>query len=161
MLNEIRINKEFFSAKDTLECGQIFRFFQIEDGYLVLSADKACIVKEEENETVIICEEKDKEYFYNYFDLETDYQAIFSRAQSSKYEILKKASSLGKGVRILRQNSEEMVVSFLISQNNNIPRIKKAVNLICERLGKKSEFCGHTYYTFPTATELANQTEEF
>ena len=161
MLNEIRVNKEFFSAKDTLECGQIFRFFQIEDGYLVLSADKACIVKEQANETVIICEEQDKEYFYNYFDLATDYQGIFNRAQSSKYEILKKASYLGKGVRILRQNSEEMVVSFLISQNNNIPRIKKAVNLICERLGERREFCGHTYYTFPTSIKLAQQTEEF
>lgn len=155
-MKEIIVELEFFSPKDTLECGQIFRFFPVNEGYLVLSNDKACIVMQKNDTAVICCEESDEEYFYNYFDLSTDYSAIYSRAQKSKYEILKKASSMGKGVRILRQNSEEMLISFLISQNNNIPRIKKIINTLSEKFGEKKRFLDYEYYAFPSAKILSN-----
>ena len=155
-MKEITVELEFFSPKDTLECGQIFRFFPVNEGYLVLSNDKACIVMQKNDTAVICCEESDEEYFYNYFDLSTDYSAIYSRAQKSKYEILKKASSMGKGVRILRQNSEEMLISFLISQNNNIPRIKKIINTLSEKFGEKKRFLDYEYYAFPSAKILSN-----
>ena len=155
-MKEITVELEFFSPKDTLECGQIFRFFPINEGYLVLSNDKACIVMQKNDSAVICCDEADEDYFYNYFDLSTDYSAIYSRAQKSSYEILRKASLMGKGVRILKQNSEEMLISFLISQNNNIPRIKKIINTLSEKLGEKKSFLGYEYYAFPTATALAN-----
>jgi N-glycosylase/DNA lyase len=154
-MKEITVELEFFSPKDTLECGQIFRFFPVNEGYLVLSNDKACIVMQKNDTAVICCEESDEEYFYNYFDLSTDYSAIYSRAQKSKYEILKKASSMGKGVRILRQNSEEMLISFLISQNNNIPRIKKIINTLSEKFGEKKRFLNYEYYAFPSAKILS------
>ena len=161
MLKKITVDSQFFNAKDTLECGQIFRYFPVEEGYLVLSGEKACILTSEKDKTVVLCNDEDEGYFYNYFDLKTDYKSIFQRAQTSNYEILKNASSLGKGVRILRQDREEMLFSFLISQNNNIPRIKKAVNSLAEKLGNKKSFNGHDYYTFPTAKKLNLQTEEF
>ena len=87
-MKEITVELEFFSPKDTLECGQIFRFFPINEGYLVLSNDKACIVMQKNESAVICCEEEDEEYFYNYFDLATDYSAIYSRAQKMKTEFL-------------------------------------------------------------------------
>ena len=156
MIKEIVVDSQFFCPKDTLECGQIFRFFPINEGYLVLSNDKACIVMQKKDSAVICCDEADEDYFYNYFDLSTDYYAIYLRAQKSSYEILRKASLMGKGVRILKQNSEEMLISFLISQNNNIPRIKKIINTLSEKLGEKKSFLGYEYYAFPTATALAN-----
>lgn len=161
MLKTIEFDSVFFNATDTLDCGQVFRYFKEDNGYIVISKDKICYLETICNKTLLTCESNDEEYFYNYFDLITDYSQIFQRAQSSKYEILKKASKLGKGVRILRQNNEEMMFSFLISQNNNIPRIKKALNLICEKLGEKIEFRGNVYFTFPSLKALSAQTIEF
>ncbi len=160
MIKKITVDSEFFNPKDTLECGQIFRFFPAEKGYLVLSGSRACELINEGQNTVIVCDEENEQYFYNYFDLDTDYSGIFARAQSSKYGILKKASSLGKGVRILKQDSEEMLFSFLISQNNNIPRIKKIINSLCEKLGEKKNFLNHEYYAFPTASALQGASED-
>ncbi len=162
MIKRIVCSSEYFNATDTLECGQIFRYFPLLNGeYLVISGDKACTVQTKGENTVIKCNEEDEQYFFNYFDLQTDYKSICERAKRSEVEILKKAATLGKGVRILRQNSEEMLYSFLISQNNNIPRIKKAVNAICEKLGEKREFEGHVYHTFPSSSLLFAQSEEF
>lgn len=161
MVKEIKIRSDYFNPKDTLDCGQIFRYYEIDKGYLVLSGDKACLLFTQDNSTVIRCNEEDESYFTNYFDLQTDYHAICQRAQNSDYPVLKKASDLGKGIRILRQNSEEMLYSFLISQNNNIPRIKKSINLICERLGERKCFEGHFYYSFPTSKKLSSMSKEF
>ena len=161
MVKEIKIRSDYFNPKDTLDCGQIFRYYEIDKGYLVLSGDKACILFTQDNSTVIRCNEEDEIYFTNYFDLQTDYHAIYQRAQNSDYPVLKKASDLGKGIRILRQNSEEMLYSFLISQNNNIPRIKKSIYLICERVGERKCFEGHFYYSFPTSKKMNSMSKEF
>ena len=160
MIKKITADLEFFNPKDTLECGQIFRFFPTEKGYLVLSGDRACEIAQEGDKTAIYCEEQNEQYFYNYFDLSTDYSGIYARAQASKYDILKRASSLGKGVRILKQDSQEMLFSFLISQNNNIPRIKKIINSLSEKLGEKKRFLDYEYYSFPTASALQGASEE-
>ena len=160
MIKKITADLEFFNPKDTLECGQIFRFFPTEKGYLVLSGDRACEIAQEGDKTAIYCEEQNEQYFYNYFDLSTDYSGIYARAQASKYDILKRASSLGKGVRILKQDSQEMLFSFLISQNNNIPRIKKIINSLSEKLGEKKRFLDYEYYAFPTASALQGASEE-
>lgn len=160
MIKKITADLEFFNPKDTLECGQIFRFFPTKKGYLVLSGDRACEIAQEGDKTAIYCEEQNEQYFYNYFDLSTDYSGIYARAQASKYDILKRASSLGKGVRILKQDSQEMLFSFLISQNNNIPRIKKIINSLSEKLGAKKRFLDYEYYAFPTASALQGASEE-
>ena len=162
MIKQIVVESEYFNPTDTLECGQIFRYSKLDNGaYLVLSGHRACQISLNENKVIITCNEEDYDYFYNYFDLETDYFSIYQCAQNSSFEVLKRASALGKGVRILRQGSQEMIYSFLISQNNNIPRIKKSVNLICEKLGEKKQFLGNEYYAFPTCEKLAEQSIEF
>lgn len=160
-MKEIYFSSKYFNAKDTLYCGQIFRFYEIADGYIVISRDKACKIIQADEQTKIVCDMQDEAYFKNYFDLQTDYESINLRANASKYEILQTASKLGKGVRILRQDGEEMLFSFLISQNNNIPRIKSTINKLCEALGDKREFCGFTYYTFPNARTILTKDEDF
>ena len=160
-LTTICFKSENFNIKDTLECGQVFRFRKFKDGYLVLSNDKACYCYEVENKTYIQCDQHDKDYFYNYFDLAKDYSKIVESAKSQRVEILSLSAKLGKGIRILKQDVTETLFSFIISQNNNIPRIKNSIEKICQNLGEKKEFMGEIYFSFPTNEKLAEKPLEF
>ncbi|MCQ2387920.1 MAG: 8-oxoguanine DNA glycosylase, N-terminal domain-containing protein [Clostridia bacterium] len=80
-MDKIVYNSEYFSPKDTLNCGQVFRFFEYKKGYIVLSKDKACYLYCENDKTIIECEDNDKNYFYNYFDLNRDYSKIVESAK--------------------------------------------------------------------------------
>ena len=160
-MDKIIVNNTFFNIKDTLDCGQVFRYSNYEKGFLVYSVDKCAYCYTENDNTVIECNEKDKEYFFNYFDLANDYGSIYERAKASPYEILKTSAELGKGIRILNQDLEETLFSFVVSQNNNIPRIKNIIEKLCKVLGERKEFGGKEYYAFPTIENMANQTLEF
>jgi len=149
----IDFDAQYFNPVHTLECGQVFRFKPYSDGYAVFSADKACYLYTQGAKTII--ESDDIDYFYNYFDLSRDYSEIVERAKSFGVPLLTRSAESCKGLRILNQNREEMIFSFIISQNNNIPRIKGIIERICAGLGdKKSSVCGE-YYTFPTAEKFA------
>lgn len=154
-------SSRYFNDKDTLECGQVFRYGKTEDGYLVCSGDKACLLSTDGDGTTINCEQADEEYFSNYFDLATDYSAINARALSSGYSVLEKAARMGAGLRILRQNSLEMLFSFIVSQNNNIPRIKGIIEKLCSALGERRQAVGHTYHAFPTLEALKSADLDF
>lgn len=84
----------------------------------------------------ILCHEKDEEYFRKYLDLDTDYEKIIEQIDPED-RFLSGAAKMGKGIRILRQDLWEMIVSFIISQRNNIPRIMKSIDALCEKLGEK------------------------
>ncbi|MBQ7372990.1 MAG: hypothetical protein IJW64_00265 [Clostridia bacterium] len=155
----LEFKSEYFNLKDTLDCGQIFRYKSINGGFLVFSGDFVCKAYQNGNATIIKCENKD--YFENFFDLNEDYQKINISALSSPYEIVKKSAELGKGIRILNQQKEEMLFSFIISQNNMIPRIKTIIERTCLALGEKKIFDGEEYYTFPSASVLASKDEQF
>lgn len=150
---------EFFSIKDTLECGQIFRFKPFKSGYLVLSGDKACYAYERSGKTII--ESDDEEYFDKFFDAKTDYSVIFDFAKKSEFDVVRRSADFGKGIRILRQNIEETLYSFIISQNNNIPRIKNTIERTCALLGRKKSFLGEEYFTFPTTDDFLKKDESF
>lgn len=160
-MQKIIFDGEYFDAKSTLECGQVFRFTPYKEGYLLFSQDKVCYVYSKNEKSVIECESENADYFYNYFDLERDYSKIYNVAISCGIESVAKAALGGKGIRILNQNVNETVISFIISQNNHIPRIKGIISRICERLGEKREFLGETYYTFPKIETLALKDERF
>ena len=160
-MKKIIVSNEYFNIKDTLECGQTFRFTEHGLGYKVYSLDKCAYCYTTETDTVIECNDHDYDYFYNYFDLNTDYNSIYSSAINSNVEILKTSAKLGKGVRILNQNPFETTLSFLISQNNNIPRIKSIIEKLCSNLGEQKTFNGETYYTFPTIDKLKTKTVDF
>lgn len=160
-MEKIVYSSEFFNILDTLECGQVFRFKRLNNGFLVNSLDKACYVCQTGDKTVIECEKADKDYFYNYFDLANDYSKIVERAKAFNLAVITTSANLGKGIRILRQDSTEMLFSFVISQNNNITRIKGIIERLCARLGKKKTFLGQEYFAFPQVAEMANQSLEF
>ncbi|MCD8372148.1 MAG: hypothetical protein LUD27_02475 [Clostridia bacterium] len=150
---------QYFNPKDVLECGQIFRFSPYKDGYKVFSADKACYVYADGGKTFIECDDGD--YFYNFFDLGRDYASINAIAMSYDVPLLQRGCALGRGLRLLNQNAEEMIYSFIISQNNNIPRIKGIIERICSSLGEEREFSGEKYYTFPSSKALSSAGKDF
>lgn len=153
---------EYFSPKATLECGQVFRFTRLENGgYLLISADRACILSESGAETRITCESGDEEYFRQYFDLAADYAAINAEACSFGVPYLVHAARFSKGLRILRQDKTECLLSFIVSQQNNIPRIKGILERISDALGEKRSLAGHEYRAFPSLSALAERDEEY
>ncbi len=160
-MKQIIFNSEFFNIKDTLECGQIFRFTPHGNGYLVYSMDKCAYAFTKANNTVIECEDADEEYFYHFFDLARDYKNIYNDAKTCGVQILSDACEKGKGIRILRQNALEMLFSFMISQNNNIPRIRASIEKLCLLLGEKKIFNGQEYFAFPLAQKMAEQSVDF
>ena len=156
-MEKIVFKSEYFNVTDTLLCGQLFRYFPVngrENAYFVNSADKRCLIYEDGENTVIECENADRAYFENYFDLTRDYGAIVA-AGAAQGGVLQTAAKLGKGIRILNQDRAEALFSFIVSQNNNIPRIKGIIERLCAGAGKKRTFYGEEYYTFPLFSELA------
>ena len=117
-MEKIVYESEFFSVKDTLFCGQVFRFrvnpvlsrARGAESYDVFSADKRCLAYNDGEKAVIECEEKDADYFYNYFDLRRDYSAIFKAAESFG-GIIKTSAERGKGIRILNQERPDVIIS--------------------------------------------------
>ena len=162
-MEKIVFKSEYFNVTDTLNCGQLFRYFPLagrENAYYVNSADKRCLIYEDGENTVIECEDADRAYFRDYFDLARDYGAIVA-AGAAQGGALKTAAELGRGIRILNQNKAEALFSFIVSQNNNIPRIKGIIERMCAGAGQKRFFCGEEYYTFPTFSELALKPLDF
>ena len=157
-MDKIIVNGEFFNPWDTLSCGQIFRYKQFNNGYLVISQDKICYVYEQDNNVVIETENGD--YFYEFFDLSTDYKTIVNFALCYNNQTLSRAASLGKGIRILKQDPFEMLFTFIVSQNNNIKRITSTIEKLCEKVGSKLSSPFGDYFAFPTATQMSLLTEK-
>lgn len=122
-----------FSINQIFDCGQIFRYIISNQISYVVSMDKFALILSYDDGVKIISSAS--EYFENYFDLKTDYKVI--KAQLSKDDFLKPCCEYGYGIRILKQNLYEMIVSFIVSANNNIKRIKKSLNLLAKNFGKK------------------------
>lgn len=155
--DEIVINNlEDFSPKKIFECGQAFRYTVEEDGsYTVVALGKAINVSRIRDEVVLKGTNLlDYENIWkHYFDLDRDYEEI--RAELSKDEVLRPALEYGKGIRILNQDIFETAITFIISANNQIPRIKKAVDIIARLYGDEFKgWDGKSYYSFPTAEVL-------
>ena len=141
-----------FDLKKTFECGQCFRFDIDENNiWHGVAAEKEISLCQDENSVVMypVSKEDFESFWCDYFDLKRDYEAV--NTELSKNEILKNACNYGKGIRILKQDPWEALCSFIISQNNNIPRIKGIIKRLCETYGKK---IGESY-SFPSASVLA------
>lgn len=155
-MKTIKFSSEFFNIKDTLECGQVFRFIAEGNGYLIYSKDKCAYVENKGETTDITVENADYEYFYNYFDLARDYAKIYRDAKEYNVEILSLSAERGKGIRLLNQDVIETAFSFIVSQNNNIKRIKGIIEKLCHSLGEKKSFMGREYYAFPSVEKMSN-----
>jgi len=150
-----------FELPHIFDCGQCFRWNRKENGNYIGVAYGKVIEIEKKDDNIIIYNINKNEFndiWAKYFDLYRDYSDI--KNILSKDELLKKSIDFGHGIRLLNQEPFEIILSFIISANNRIPMIKKAINKISEKWGKKLEYNGETYYAFPTLDVLHNVTEQ-
>lgn len=157
-------NINSFVLKDIFECGQCFRWNLQKDGsYTGVFGKNVLNVKKEDEKIILqgICQKDIKETVEEYFDLKRDYETI--KENLSKIDKNMKTSiQYGKGIRILNQDLWETILSFIISANNNIPRIKGIIERLSKKYGEKIIWQGEDYYTFPTVEQLKDVTiEEF
>lgn len=129
--------------------GQCFRWKKLnEDTYGIPAFNRYLEISQNGNLFTLSCDEDEWNFIWkNYFDVETDtdYDEVERIIMESNDEFLKTAYQYGSGIRILRQDLWEVIISFIISQNNNIPRIKKSIEKLCDEVGGR----------FPTFCELA------
>ncbi len=155
-------NVESFELRDIFECGQCFRWNKQEDGsYTGVFKNNVLNVKKNKDEIIFegICENEIQQTAENYFDLNRNYEKI--KEQLSKIDQnMKKSIEYGNGIRILNQDLWETIISFIISANNNIPRIKGIIERLSEKYGDEIKYKGNKYYTFPTPEQLKNVTVE-
>lgn len=157
--NKITFDRpEYFDLDQIFDCGQCFRFDKSDDGYKGVAFGMPITVMQGDS-TVTVCGagENSRELFRDYFALNDDYHSIRDDI-SQRFgddSTIRAAMIAGQGIRILHQDPWETICSFIISQNNNIPRIKKIVSAISERFGKPVTCQDKEYYAFPTAEALA------
>lgn len=137
----------------TLDCGQSFRWEKTDGVWSAVAYGKKISVSQRDENTVVFYDTSEEDFvkiWKNYFDLDRDYVSIVSRFSGDTY--LKAASEKYYGIRVLHQEPWEALCSFIISQNNNIPRIKGIIKRLCETFG---EDLGDGFFTFPSAEKLA------
>jgi N-glycosylase/DNA lyase len=134
------------------------------DKHSLIAFDRYIELEQVEDNLIDISSSK-KDYdtiWKNYFDLDYDYGMVVDRLIEGSDKFLKEAATYGSGIRILRQDPFEMLISFIISQNKNIPSIKTCIERICETYGtcREDNISGVIYYTFPDPNILADAKSE-
>ena len=175
--NEIEICEiSDFDLAKIFECGQCFRWKPEEDNELSLDANHmdckdsvryigvangcATRVRKSRDNVYISCSIDDFENIWrSYFDLDRDYEEIRERLCIDDF--MRNATDYGAGIRLLRQEKWEALCSFIISQNNNIPRIKSIIATLCREFGEAIDFENKQYFTFPSAERLAGIKAEY
>lgn len=146
-----------FDPIHIFECGQCFRWNKQKNGsYTGVFKSNVVNVKKEANKVIFrgISSGDIKEECTKYFDLDRDYEDIKNKL-SKVDDNLKKSIKYGNGIRLLNQDLWETLISFIISANNNIPRIKGIIERLSQNYGNKIVWNNEEYYTFPTPEELS------
>lgn len=146
-----------FSLMQTLDCGQAFRWEKDDnDIWHGIARNRSLSIKQENNRVILLNTSKNDfdAFWRDYFDIDRDYSKIIE--EISVNETLSNATKLAGGIRILKQDPWEALCSFIISQNNNIPRIKGIIERLCVNFGEKI----NGGYSFPSAEKLATLTPE-
>ena len=153
---KIQISDDF-DLDRIAESGQCFRWQKDESGaYRIIYKEHFLRIRSlGDNTFTLSCSEDDyRNIWYDYFDFGEDYRSIRERISQEDDPFLATACDYGKGIRILRQDPWEMLISFIISQNKNIPAIKKSVELLCEAAGQQRRDVTGNYFAFPTPEEI-------
>lgn len=155
--NKIIFRNQSFNPKHIFECGQAFRWERNEDeSYTNVAFGRVINVSKKDDIITLdnVSEEDFNNIWMDYFDLNRDYDVI--KEKLSNNETMREAMDFGYGIRILNQEHFETIISFIISANNQIPRIKKSIDIISKEYGQKiGEYRGKAYYSFPTFETLS------
>lgn len=147
-----------FDLKQTLSCGQAFRWLELEDGSFQGVVGENCCHISQKGQEILFYDTSYNEFervWYDYFDFGRNYANI--KKQLSSDPVFSKAITYAPGLRVLRQDSWEALCSFIISQNNHLKRIQGIVQRLCETLG--TPIAGG-FFTFPSAEVLAKASLE-
>ena len=153
-------NAKSFELKDIFDCGQCFRWNEQEDkSYTGIFKNNVLNVSKIGNDIIFegMCDGQIEEIVKQYFDLNRDYEKI-KETLSKIDQNMKTSVEYGKGIRILNQDLWETIISFIISANNNIPRIKGIIERLSQKYGKEIDWKEKSYYTFPTPEQLKDVT---
>jgi putative DNA glycosylase (DNA repair protein) len=153
-----KIKANSFELADIFDCGQCFRWNIEDDGSYTGVFKKIVLnVKKVDDEVffngVNYGNTDSIEEINHYFDLNRNYDELKSKLEKSD-DYMKNSIEFGKGIRILNQDLWETIISFIISANNNIPRIKGIIDRLSEKYGEKLEYDGREYYSFPEPIAL-------
>lgn len=156
-MEEIKIKVNCFNLKYTLECGQCFRWKYLDGYYVGVIKDRVIKIRQDKDYLYVKSNNMDniENVVRDYFELDKDYESIEKRIVKVD-DYVKEAIKNTSGLRHLNQDFFETIISYIISANNNIPRISKSVNEISKKYGDKIEFEGEEYYLFPTPKQLEN-----
>ncbi len=157
----MKIELSDFVPHHTFDCGQCFRWTPEPDGsYTGVAGGRAVKISSDgTNVELGGCTEEDySDFWEKYLDVRRDYGEI-KRAVSVN-GTMRRAVEYGGGIRILRQEFFETLISFIISQRSSIPKIRSCVEKLCTLYGKKISFNGKTFHAFPSAEVLAHLSEE-
>lgn len=156
----VKVRNDNFNIEQIAKSGQCFRLAPNPNEahtWTLIAYDKLLDIKQEpnSNEVILFCSQQEfDELWKYYFDLDTDYGAYIECVPPDDI-YLTRATQIGSGIRILNQEPWEMMVSFMISQNNNIPRIKHSIELLCQAYGEKNHTSdGRVWFSFPKACQL-------
>lgn len=155
MMKMLRI-KNNFDLKSTITCGQIFRFIIENDGsYTVIIKDRVINLKEDNDYIIVESNKEDnlEEIIYDFFDLNRDYDLIEKNILKLDKK-LEDALVFSRGLKMIHQDPFETIIAYIISQNNRVPSITKALNLISSNYGEKVIFKDKEYYLFPSIDKL-------
>lgn len=158
----LKIHIPNFSLRQICDSGQCFRMKEETDGrYSLVAFDQFLRLEQNGEEVTFYCSQEEYDVIWkDYFDLNTNYD-VYMHSIDVDDEYLKRAVAYGSGIRILKQEPWEMIISFIISQQNNIKRIRKCVETLCEKYGEEKQAeDGTVFFTFPTPKVLAKVSEE-
>lgn len=128
----------YFDIKQIAESGQCFRMSELTDNRWLIIAGRNCLILNQQDDTLYMSCTKDEfdSFWRNYFDLDYDYDRVINSIEKNDI-YLTGCAKTGSGIRILRQDLWEMLITFMVSQNNNIPRIKNSIKKLCDYAGDK------------------------
>ncbi len=149
-----------FDLEQTFECGQCFRWNSDGSGaYIGVAMGKAARIRKSGDSVFITGTPEDVDTVWlSYFDLNRDYESVRRALCIDDY--MTRCAQYGAGIRILKQDKWEALCTFILSQCNNIPRIKQIVERLCRLYGEPISFNSVIYYSFPTAEKIAGLSVE-
>ena len=154
---------EWIDLDKIARSGQCFRWHKTDGGYRIPFKETDFIVSQRDPYTLVfVCKENEFETVWkDYFDLETNYEEICSGVSRDNDPFLHEAIKNQKGIRILKQDPWEMLITSIITQNRNIPAIQKSVELLSEKAGTECQSVdGSSFFAFPTPSQLANMSDQ-
>lgn len=141
-----------FNLQKTLDCGQFFRYEKVGDCFFISYRDR--LFKTKQIRDKLLFKGVDKKFIINFFRLTDPYKMIVSSISKDAY--MRKAIRANYGIRIIRQDPWECLISYLCSSNSNIPKIKKNLQLLSAKFGNKIVLDNYESYSFPKPGDLNN-----